>query len=359
MMPQFRIFKPVPQMIYGAGSVRQTPQVLNPLRRQGHVVFIIDHFFKDDETLFSALSPMDEDLVFFLDTSQEPTTAEVNRLRDRTLAHSDKLPAVVVGVGGGSTLDTAKALAVLLTNPGQAEDYQGWDLVKNPAIYKIGIPTLSGTGAEVSRTAVLTGPTKKQGINSDFTLFDFVILDPTLLQTVPKLQRFFTGMDCYIHCVESLSGNFINEFAAAFASKALDMCASVFLTGGSDADLMVASLMGGYSIVYSEVGLVHALSYGISWAFHIRHGEANCIIFNELEKYYPAYVYEFRRMLDKQQIELKMPQGLSYDAELLGKMADIVLLMERPLSNALGSNWRKKLPKEAIIEFYHTLLEKK
>ena len=100
-------------------------------------------------------------------------------------------------------MDIAKAVALMLTNKGSSADYQGWDLIKNPPVYKIGIPTLSGTGAEVSRTCVLMGPEKKLGINSDYTPFDQIILDPNLIANVPKDQRFYTGMDCYIHCIES------------------------------------------------------------------------------------------------------------------------------------------------------------
>ena len=109
----------------------------------------------------------------------------------------------------------------MLTNNGSSEDYQGWDLIKNKGIYHVGIPTISGTGSEVSRTTILTGPTKKLGINSDFTPFDQVILDPELTEGVPKEQWFYTGMDCYIHCIESLNGDFINSFSKTYGETAL------------------------------------------------------------------------------------------------------------------------------------------
>ena len=356
MIPPYRVFNPEPELIFAPGSLSQLPIHLSKVRQDAYIVFVIDHFFRD-RRLEPIIEAHERDLIFYLDTTDEPTTTAVNDLRDRIRALRRNAPAAIVAVGGGSTLDTVKALSIVLANPGNAEDYQGWDLVPQPGVYKIGVPTISGTGAEVSRTAVLTGPTKKQGINSDHSLFDFIILDPTLLKTVPSAQKFYTGMDCYIHCIESLTGCFINEFARAFASKASEMCTSVFLKNGDDAELMVASLMGGYSIVYSEVGLVHALSYGISWAFHIHHGLANCIIFNALDEYYPGYVDEFRLMLGRLHLPLAMPGGLTYDDALLGKMADIVLLMQRPLHNALGPDWQKLLPKEKIIEFYEHLLE--
>ena len=85
-------------------------------------------------------------------------------------------------MGGGIAIDVAKAISNLLTNSGSAADYQGWDLVKHPGVFKIGIPTLSGTGAEATRTCVLTNKENglKLGMNSDFTVYDQVILDPNL-----------------------------------------------------------------------------------------------------------------------------------------------------------------------------------
>ena len=115
-----------------------------------------------------------------------------------------------------------------MTNSGKSESYQGWDLVKNPAIYHVGIPTMSGTGAEVSRTTILTGPKLKLGINSDFTPFDQVILDPELTKDVPKDQWFYTGMDCFVHCIESLNGTYLNAFSKTYGEKALELCKSIF-----------------------------------------------------------------------------------------------------------------------------------
>ena len=171
----------------------------------------------------------------------------------------------------------------MLNNPGEAKDYQGWDLVKNPAIYHVGIPTISGTGAEVSRTTVLTGPEKKLGINSDFTPFDQVILDPALIKNVPKTQWFYTGMDCFIHCVESLNGSYLNAFSQSYGEKAYELCKEVFLSKShkktqANEKLMMASWHGGMSIAYSQVGIVHAMSYGLSYVLGTKHGIGNCLV---------------------------------------------------------------------------------
>ena len=89
-------------------------------------------------------------------------------------------------------MDIAKAVSNLMTNEGRAEDYQGWDLVKKPGIYKIAVPTIAGTGAEATRTCVMTNRSNglKLGMNSDHTVYDQVILDPSLLITVPRTNIF-------------------------------------------------------------------------------------------------------------------------------------------------------------------------
>ena len=166
------------------------------------------------------------------------------------------VPATIVGFGGGITLDTAKAIANLLTNPGSAADYQGWDLVKNPAVHKIGVPTISGTGSEATRTCVMTNTETgvKLGMNSDFTVFDQMVLDPDLTATVPRSQYFYTGMDAYIHCIEALAGSYRNAVGDAYSRETVNLCRQVFLgedmmSADAREQLMVAS--------YLEIGRAH------------------------------------------------------------------------------------------------------
>jgi 3-deoxy-alpha-D-manno-octulosonate 8-oxidase len=350
MLLPFRNLVLVPRVMFSAGAVGQVDSLATATARGGAKVYLVDHNFA--RFGLSGLVPTGRSHVYPVDTTDEPTTAQVDALRNRVLADVGGVPSVVIGVGGGSTLDVAKAVSIVLTNDGGAERYQGWDLVANPAVYKIGVPTISGTGAEVSRTAVLTGPRKKQGINSDASVFDQVVLDPELLATVPPDQRFFTGMDCYIHSVEALSGTFLNAFSRGFAGKALDLCRGVFLGDAPDADLMVASLMGGVSIVYSEVGLCHALSYGLSWAYGVHHGVANCIVFDTLGEFYGEHIGEFRLMLQRAGVALPRSPLQPNDRTTLEGMIDVTLLMERPLCNALGPDWQAMLPRDRIRELY-------
>src|SRR4029078_2973655 len=141
---------------------------------------VVDKYFKD-KPLSKRIPAKPEDSVIFMDVdTHEPTTEQIDNLRDTTLK-TKGLPADVVGIGGGSVMDIAKAVSLMFTNEGSSTLYQGLNLIKKPGIYHLGVPTISGTGAEVSMTAVLTVPEKKLGLKCDWTVFNQVILDPELI----------------------------------------------------------------------------------------------------------------------------------------------------------------------------------
>jgi 3-deoxy-alpha-D-manno-octulosonate 8-oxidase len=356
----FRNFRMVSRVVFGRGAFNQTGDILASVRKErgGRVVFLVDSVF--EHTALPSRVPVEQgDQLLFVDIGDhEPTTIQVDAFRDQIAGAVPKPPASIVGIGGGSVMDTAKAVSVMLTNPGSSADYQGWDLPKVPSVHHVGIPTLSGTGAEVSRTAVLTGPVRKLGINSDYSVFDQIILDPELTEDAPADQRFFTGMDCYIHSVESLEGTFLNAFSKAYGETALRLCQEVFLgeRGRESEDkLMMASYCGGMSIAYSQVGVAHALSYGLAFVLGVRHGIGNSIVFDYLDGFYPAGVAGFRRMLEKSGATL--PRGLTKNlsAEQWEKMLDVALSLAPLWENALGKDWREKMPRERVRALYERM----
>jgi 3-deoxy-alpha-D-manno-octulosonate 8-oxidase len=313
------------------------------------------------KTLADRIPVHDQDMIFFEDIDQhEPTTQQIDRLRD-TIEDQKGIPSGVIGIGGGSIMDVAKALSLMMTNEGSSSLYQGLDLVKNPGVYHLGVPTTSGTGAECSMTAVLTGPEKKLGLKCDWTVFNQVILDPDLTATVPRNQWFYTGMDCFIHCIESESGIFYNEFSRAYGDQALKLCREVFAgpdsgqTSENNEKLMIASLFGGLSLTYSEVGACHAFSYGLSFELGMRHGIANCIAFTHLKEFYGEAVDEFREMVDYHKIEI--PQNLSsgWTDEEIARMADVAYNLPHMWTHALGHDWKGKLTKEDLINIYRRM----
>lgn len=356
---QFRNFRMVNYVVYGRSCFDQLDEILAPNRKgDAPMIFLLDHFFKGRE-LAGRIPLQGRDKLIFADVTYEPKTTQVDQLAS-ALKEEFGTVSGIIGIGGGSTMDLAKAVALMMTNEGSSADYQGWDLVKKPGVYKVGIPTISGTGAEVSRTCVLTGPTRKLGMNSDFTPFDQIVLDPALTTNAPVNQRFYTGMDCYIHCIESLQGTYLNEFSKSYGEKALQLCQEVFLhkdkwDDHSDDQLMMASYAGGMSIAYSQVGVAHAVSYGLAFLLGTKHGIGNCIVFNHLEEYYPEGVREFHEMVKKNKIDI--PQGICKnltDAQF-DTMINVSLGMKPLWENALGKDWEKIMTREKLRALYERL----
>jgi len=355
---KFRNFKMVGYVVYGRGSFNQLDEIIEPERKEGPMIFLVDHFF-EKKPLVTRIPLRGADKIVFADVTHEPKTSQVDKLVQQLKNEFGDISGII-GIGGGSTLDLAKAVSLMMNNPGSSADYQGWDLVKSPGVYKAGIPTLSGTGAEVSRTTVLTGPAKKLGMNSDFTPFDQIILDPELTSNAPVNQRFYTGMDCYIHCIESLQGTYLNEFSKSYGEKALELCRKVFVEKNnwddeSDDKLMMASYAGGMSIAYSQVGVAHAVSYGLSYLLGTKHGIGNCIVFDKLEEYYPEGVREFKYMVEKNKIEIPQQVTKGLSDEQFDAMINVSLGMKPLWENALGKDWEKIMTRKKLRDLYEKL----
>jgi 3-deoxy-alpha-D-manno-octulosonate 8-oxidase len=354
----------VGRYVFRVGGIESLGGILTP--RPGFsknpVIFVIDEFFQDQTTFFRNLPVRANDSVRFVPTQEEPTTEYINALYGDVVQEVVEVqgpPCAIVGIGGGITLDTAKAVSNLLGNGGRAEDYQGWDLLRVPGTFKVGIPTISGTGAEATRTCVMTSKATglKLGMNSDFTVFDQLIMDPDLTRTVPRSQYFFTGMDAFIHCIEGLSGSYRNPIGDAFSEKCIELCRQVFLsedmqTDQSRANLMAASYIGGCAVATSYVGVVHPFSAGLSVVLGLHHGVANCIALNGLKEFYPAAHDELAEMLECQKVELPQSVCANLSEEQFGMLYESTVVHEKPLINALGVDYKKVLTRDRVREIF-------
>lgn len=361
-----KLVKNVGRYNIGAASIAELGGLLARLREQtaregkkGGVIFLVDQYFKADAALPDRLGLQASDALEFIPTEDEPKTDDIDRLVAALVLKGFSEPAAVVGMGGGITMDCAKAVSNLLTNGGKAAQYQGWDLVKVPGIFKIGIPTISGTGAEATRTCVMTNPATgmKLGMNSDFTVFDHVIMDPVLTATVPRDQYFFTGMDAYIHCIEALAGSYRNAIGDAYSRETINLCRQVFLeddmqTSANRERLMVASYLGGCAIATSYVGLVHPLSAGLSVVLGVHHCVGNCIVMRAMADYYPAAYDEFWKMAERQRV--KVPEGIckNLDEAAFKALYDASIMHQKPLTNALGENYKSILTLDKVTDLF-------
>jgi 3-deoxy-alpha-D-manno-octulosonate 8-oxidase len=351
----------VSHYLYGFGSITDLKRVLADRRSKGsgQVVFFVDSFFEKNGLPANLDAIGVSDTVIYVDATNEPSTTLVNEMRDQLFYRSITEPSAIVGIGGGSTMDVAKAVANLLTNEGNAEDYQGWDLVRTRAIWKVGIPTISGTGAESTRTCVMINPANglKLGMNSDFTVYDQIILDPYLTRTVPRDQYFYTGIDAWVHCVESLSGSYRNAIGDAYSAQTITLCKNVFdaedmMSDEHRAKLMVASYLGGCAIATSYVGVIHPFSAALSVVLGTHHCIANCIAMRAMEEFYPEAYQTFWTMVDRQGVNI--PEGICRNLtdEQYERLYASSIIHEKPLTNALGKGFREILTKEKAIEIF-------
>jgi len=347
----------------GRGSLQRLPAFVDARRDvvggEARAVYLVDSFFADRQDLMTRLGARTTDIVRFVDATDEPTTDGIDVITNEIRGQLSDMPATIVGFGGGTTMDTAKAVANLLTNGGKAADYQGWDLVKLPGVHKIAVPTISGTGSEATRTCVMTNTASglKLGMNSDFTVFDQMVLDPDLTATVPRDQYFYTGMDAYIHCIEALAGSYRNAVGDAYSRETVNLCRQVFLADDmmsveAREQLMVASYLGGCAIATSYVGVVHPFSAGLSVVLGLHHCIANCIALNALGEFYPIEHAEFRTMMEQQKVTL--PTGVCADLsdEQYQRLVASTVVHAKPLTNALGVDFRSILTDERVIELF-------
>lgn len=346
--------------MFGEGSFASLPTLMDNRRKSSgdYCVIYVDHFFSDGK-LDSVIRQNANDVVIYIDTTDEPKTSGIDTLVAQLSSLGKNSPCAVVGIGGGATLDTAKAVSNLLTNGGYASQYQGWDLVPNPGVYKIGVPTLSGTGAESSRTCVMTNPANglKLGMNSDHTIYDQLVMDPELTATVPRNQYAYTGMDTYIHCIESLAGRYRNAVGDAFSRQALELAKNVFdsddmMSAENRGHIMVASYLGGVAIANSFVGVVHPFSAGLSVVLGLHHCVANCITMYAMEEFYPQEHQEFCRMMERQGVSVPAGVCSNLSDEQYRQLYASTIIHEKPLSNALGDSFRDILTEEKVISIF-------
>ena len=364
-----KLVKNVGSFNVGMGCLSEVPnQVAKQRERSAEngaspkAIFLIDEFFLSRPDIVARLQAEPTDYIEFIRTADEPTTDGIDQLVMRVKAASFDHSATVVGVGGGTTLDTAKAVANLLTNGGNAAQYQGWDLVRVPALHKIGVPTLSGTGAEATRTCVMVNPASglKLGMNSDYTVFDHIILDPDLTATVPRDQYFYTGMDAYLHCIESLAGRYRNAVGDAHSRETIKLCRKVFLSDDmmhreARNSLMVASYLGGCAIATSYVGIIHPFSAGLSVVLGIHHCVANCIVMRAMKEFYPEFYQEFWQIVKQQNVTIPETVCRDLSDEQYDRLYTSTVIHQKPLTNALGENFHAILTQEKVKELFQRM----
>lgn len=201
---------------------------------------------------------------------------------------------VVLAVGGGSSIDTAKAIAAMATNEGNILDYEGVGLLSNEPIPLIAIPTTAGTGSEVTASTIITNKETlfKAAIISPHLFPKMALLDPLLTIKCPQSITAATGMDALTHAIESYTSKTATPVSDALALHAMKLISQhiekAYFVGTnieSRKQMLVASMLAGYAFSQSRLGNVHAISQAFGGIFNIAHGIANATLLPFVMKY--------------------------------------------------------------------------
>ena len=290
-MEQF-IFNCKPEVIYGENSISSLPEEIK--KRGKKALVVVDNFFSGTshfEEIKKLLLENGISFVVFDKIKGEPAT----ELGDECAGVGKENGCdVVIGIGGGSTIDTAKAAAVLITNAGSVRDYQGLNKVPVQGLPKIMIPTTAGTGSEVTFTAVFIrkDEKKKGGINSPYLYPEVAILDPKLTVTLPPDVTASTGLDALCHALESYTSKKANSLSSIISVEAINLIwenlPAVYTDGGNikaRGNMLYGSFLAGVGLANAGVTAVHSISYPLGGTYGIAHGIGNGLLL--------PYVLEF------------------------------------------------------------------
>ena len=192
-----------------------------------------------------------------------------------------------VAVGGGSSIDLAKAVNVLMTNPGRISEYGGMNLVKNACLPLIAIPTTAGTSSEITNVSALIDTEKviKYVVIDNNLVASDVIADPEFTRTAPPSVTAATGMDAITHAVESYISNMATPLTAYNSLKGLEILynnVAKVVKDGNDMEareqMMLGCIITGFAFSNANLGLVHAIAHTLSAHFGLAHGMANACV---------------------------------------------------------------------------------
>ncbi|MBM4334058.1 MAG: iron-containing alcohol dehydrogenase [Deltaproteobacteria bacterium] len=243
----------------------------------------------------------------------------------------------LVGLGGGSPIDAAKAIGVQGTNPPPLLQYEGPNKVKNPIYPLVAVPTTAGTGSEVTGASVITDKARKYkcSIRSPYLIPKLAILDPELLTTLPPGVLSTTGMDALTHAYEAFISPVTNPVSQALAYDAMRLIGQNlrrFCANPENIEaagfMLLASTMAGIAFFNGRVGVVHAMAHPLGGVFNTPHGLANAILL--------PHCMDFTR--------LAVPELFGRIAEALGR--DVT---------GLTVNEASKKPAEAVRELMEDL----
>ena len=296
-------FQTVSNIISGLGSIYELKQLLQqqPYKK---LLLVTDAGMIQQQLhlpIIEILETIQLDYVIYSSVQADPPEHIV--LDAVQFAKNEKVD-IVLGFGGGSSLDVAKVIAILVYPQQQQtlSDLYGINNVKQPRLPLFLVPTTAGTGSEVTPISIVTtGETTKTGIVSPVLFADVAILDATFTQNLPAHITAATGIDAMVHAIEAYTSKIKkNPYADMLAKQALKLLnhnLSLVLADGQNLaarqNMLVGSMLAGQAFANAPVAAVHALAYPLGGHFHISHGHSNALVLTEVLKFNAPHAKQY------------------------------------------------------------------
>ena len=296
-------FQTVSNIISGLGSIYELKHLLQqqPYKK---LLLVTDAGMIQQQlhlAIIEILETIQLDYVIYSSVQADPPEHIV--LDAVQFAKNEKVD-IVLGFGGGSSLDVAKIIAIL-AHPQQQQilsDLYGVNNAKPPRLPLFLVPTTAGTGSEVTPISIVTtGETTKTGIVSPVLFADVAILDATFTQNLPAHITAATGIDAMVHAIEAYTSKIKkNPYADMLAKQALKLLnqnLSLVLADSQNLaarqNMLVGSMLAGQAFANAPVGAVHALAYPLGGHFHISHGHSNALVLIEVLKFNAPHAKQY------------------------------------------------------------------
>lgn len=279
-------FQTTPNILFEVGASEKLPGLVAGLGA-GRVMLVTDKGVRAaglTKTVEDGLASAGVAITVYEDVVADPPAAVV----EAAAGHAREFGAdLVLSIGGGSALDTAKLVAYLAKSDDRLDDIYGVGLAKGERLPLILVPTTAGTGSEVTPISIVTTPTtEKKGVVSPRLLPDWAVLDPTLTLGLPPYVTAATGIDAMVHAIEAFTSRHKkNPISDQLAKQALALLSANIrraCADGTDVEarsgMLLGSMLAGMAFANAPVAAVHALAYPIGAIFHVPHGLSNALV---------------------------------------------------------------------------------
>lgn len=311
------LFQMPDRLIMGDGVLDQLPELVRGLGGTRVMVVTDPGLVRAGicDLVTTVLGSVDVEVSVFAEVEPDPDFEIVNRA---VVAGQDQRADLLVGLGGGSSLDVAKVASVILAHDVDVMDIVGTDCVPGSGKATVLIPTTAGTGSEVTPIAVLSDHRAhlKMGVVSPFLYADVALVDPSLACSLPPHITAFTGVDALCHCLEAYTNRHAQPFCDTLALEGVRLVGANLRRAVACGDdfqarhnMALASLYGGLCLGSVNTTAVHALAYPLGGSFNVPHGVANSLLLPYVMEF--NLISDLRRFRDLAQALGRVTTGMS------------------------------------------------